>query len=267
MQHILFLDVETVPELWNFDALPERKQHLFKKKYFREIEERSRKTNITPDSSPSDVMVMLGLDEASNQIWREQAAFNAEFNKIVCVSIGKVETRPTPPEAKPMEGLAIKVKSLTSQFEIDILKDLEKILATHSSICGHFIKEFDVPVLSRKYLMHKLPLPRLLDVRGLKPWETPHLDTMEMWKFGSYRHTASLDLLAECFGVPSPKTDMDGSMVGKVYYEGTGELGVDKDQPLKKIATYCENDVITDINVYRGMNGMEIIPLENVIRI
>lgn len=274
MQHILFIDIETVPKVWNFKELTEREQHLFGKKYAREIRDRSDQIQYD-DAHKGTSMTMtykLGPEEASNQIWREQAAFHAEFNKIACVSIGKIffpvaDLNEKKENLDPLTaaGIGIKIKSFTSQFEIDILKDLEKAMASYSSLCAHYGKEFDYPVLCRKYMMHRLPIPPLLNIQGLKPWEIPLIDTMEMWRFGSFKHTASLDLIANCFGIPSPKQEMDGSQVGKVYYEGTGDLGMEPDAGIKKIAAYCEQDVYTLINVYRCMTGNS--PIENVVRV
>ena len=60
-----------------------------------------------------------------------------------------------------------------------------------------------------------------------------HLDTMELWKFGDYKHYF-LKLLPY-LNIPSPKTDIDGSQVAQVYY---------RDNNLKRIVRYCEQDVL-----------------------
>ena len=84
-------------------------------------------------------------------------------------------------------------------------------------------------------IVHQIELPSKLNLFGKKPWEIPHLDTMELWKFGDYKHYSSLQLLTSILGIPSPKDDIEGSQVAKVYY---------KDKDLDRIVSYCEKDTI-----------------------
>ena len=120
-------------------------------------------------------------------------------------------------------------------------------------LCAHNGKEFDFPYLARRMMIHQIELPKILKMHGKKPWEIPHLDTMDLWKFGDYKHYTSLDLLAHIFGLPSPKDDMDGSEVSKVYYQ---------EKNLERIKSYCETDVITLINVFRKMRHEPILERE-----
>ncbi|MEM1215332.1 MAG: 3'-5' exonuclease, partial [Bacteroidota bacterium] len=77
---------------------------------------------------------------------------------------------------------------------------------------------------------------------GKKPWETKHLlDTMQLWKFGDYKAYTSLKLLAATLGFPSPKDDIDGSMVGRVFWE---------DGDVDRIAVYCEKDVLATAQLF-----------------
>jgi hypothetical protein len=85
-------------------------------------------------------------------------------------------------------------------------------------------------------IVHSVPLPKLLNLSGKKPWEVRHLDTMEMWKFGDYKHFTSIKLLAALFGIPTPKDDIDGSQVSKVYWQ---------DKDLERIKNYCQKDTLT----------------------
>ena len=103
-------------------------------------------------------------------------------------------------------------------------------------LCAHNGKEFDFPYIARRMIIHGIELPQLLQIAGKKPWEIQHLDTLQLWKFGDYKHYTSLKLLAEILGIPSPKDDIDGSQVAHVYY---------KEKNLPRIVTYCEKDVIT----------------------
>ncbi len=90
-------------------------------------------------------------------------------------------------------------------------------------------------------VINGIALPYKLDLFGKKPWEVPHIDTMELWKFGDYKHYTSLKLMANILDIPSPKEDIDGSMVRQVYYE---------DQDLERIVDYCEMDVVTVAQIF-----------------
>ncbi len=102
-------------------------------------------------------------------------------------------------------------------------------------LCAHNGKEFDFPFIARRMIIHQIVLPEKLRLFGKKPWEVPHIDTMELWKFGDYKHFSSLKLLTHILNIPSPKEDMEGSDVAKVYY---------KEKNIHKIVTYCEKDTI-----------------------
>ena len=215
LEHILFLDIETVPEQSDFKQLSEEAQELYAAKtaYKRKAE------NI------------------SAAAYYNHAGIWAEFGKIVCVSVGYVTTTST--------GRQFRVRSFSGDEE-KLLVAFKTLLDTHFSanhhrLCAHNGKEFDFPFLARRMLKHQIALPNVLQLMGKKPWEVPHLDTLELWKFGDYKHYTSLKLLAHFFGIPSPKGDMDGSDVAKVYY---------LEDDLPRIVRYCEKDVITLTQVY-----------------
>ena len=119
------------------------------------------------------------------------------------------------------------------------------------AICGHNAKEFDIPFIARRLLINGFRLPAMFNISGKKPWEINHLDTLELWKFGDYKHFTSLELLAAVFGIPTPKDDINGSQVGQVFW---------MDGDLERIATYCQKDVLTTARLYLKLTGtgMEI---------
>lgn len=84
-------------------------------------------------------------------------------------------------------------------------------------------------------IINRIDLPKKLNLFGKKPWEIPHLDTLELWKFGDYKHYTSLKLLTAILDIPSPKQDIDGSEVAQVYYQ-------EKNMP--RIVEYCERDTV-----------------------
>lgn len=208
LENILFLDIETVPEEENFNALDEIKQELYSLKT-----QYQRKDDFTPEE------------------FYDRAGIWAEFGKIVCISVGYFTIRSD-----------VRHFRVTSFFgdEIKILKDFSNLLANHFNqpqhiLCGHNAKEFDFPFIARRMIINGIAIPPKLNLFGKKPWEVPHLDTLELWKFGDFKHFTSLKLLTNILHIPSPKDDIDGSQVGHVYY-------VEKD--IDRIIHYCEKDVI-----------------------
>jgi uncharacterized protein YprB with RNaseH-like and TPR domain len=123
-------------------------------------------------------------------------------------------------------------------------------------MCGHDAKEFDFPYIARRMLINGIALPQVINLHGKKPWEIPHLDTLELWKFGDYKNYTSLDLLAAVFNVETPKDDINGSQVYGVYY---------KEQNLQRIVEYCQKDVVTLVNVFLKMKGDEPILPRDII--
>src|SRR4030095_4613428 len=113
-------------------------------------------------------------------------------------------------------------------------------------LCAHNGKEFDFPFLARRMVINQIPLPAVLDTPGKKPWEVNHLDTMELWKFGDYKSYTSLLLLATILGIPTPKDDINGSIVWKVYWQ---------DKDLDRIVRYCQKDVLTVAQIMLRFKG------------
>lgn len=209
LEDILFLDIETVPEHDEYDSLDDIKKELWEQKT-----QYQRK------------------DEYTAEEFYERAGIWAEFGKIICISVGFFNIK--------SKLRNFRIKSFHGG-EKTILKEFKQLVNEHFSrpknlLCAHNGKEFDFPYIARRMLINGISLPYKLDLFGKKPWEVPHLDTMELWKFGDFKHYTSLKLMAHVLGIPSPKEDIDGSMVRQVYYE---------DNDLERIIKYCEQDVIT----------------------
>ncbi len=223
--NILFLDIETVSQYAEYKDLPENFQKHWKHKsrqVLRQFDE-----EIT--------------DEEAAAAYNDRAGIFAEFGKIVCISVGIVVRNP---ETKLLE---LRLKSFASEDEAVVLTDFTKLVDQYYNnpnkhfFCGHNIREFDIPYICRRLVVNQLPLPLSLNVSGKKPWETKHfLDTLELWKFGDYKNYTSLDLLTTIFGIPSPKEDIDGGEVGRVYWN---------DKDMDRIALYCEKDVLAVVQL------------------
>ncbi len=229
---ILFLDIETVAMTEKHDQLNER----FKTQWARKA---------------SFLKKLEG--QADEDLFSERAGIYAEFGKIIVVAIGKyVES------GNGTTGL--KTKYFAHDDEKTLLLEFKAMLDkidANTKLCAHNGKEFDFPFLSRRMLVNGIALPLLLNLSGKKSWEVPHLDTMEMWKFGDYKHYTSLDLLLTLFNIPSSKGLMDGSKVNEVYY---------REKNLKKIAEYCVNDVVAIAQLFSRMKGLPLIDEKNIVQ-
>ena len=225
---ILFFDIETVPQTFDYNELDEKGQGLWDRKT-RFIQQRE--------------------DLNAEEVY-EKAGIYAEFGKVVCISLGFVLQK---------EGeTQIRIKSIANEDEIVLLQEFLDLLNSYYNssdflFCAHNGKEFDIPFLCRRILINNLKIPYMLNVSGKKPWEIKHLDTMELWKFGDFKNYTSLDLLTYIFKIPTPKDDMDGSQVAKVFYQ---------DKDLDRIIHYCEKDVVATIQLFRKYQGDPLIEEE-----
>lgn len=222
---ILFLDIETVPMTEQWEDLPDEWKSLWQKKIKNQLKE----------------------EETAEELFYQRAGILAEFGKIVCISFGMI-----------VKGGKLRVKSFYGVDERKLLEEFIELLnspyfSSGVFLCAHNGKEFDFPYLGRRILVNGLTLPDPLNIQGKKPWEIQHLDTMELWKFGDYKHYTSLDLLAAIFGVPTPKDDIDGSQVAEVYYQ---------EKDLERIKVYCEKDVLTLVQIFRKFRNEPLIELE-----
>lgn len=225
---VLFLDIETVPQAEKWEDVDPELQTLFIQKtaYRREKE---------------NVEV--------KDFYESNAGILAEFGKIICISVGFIT-----------QHNKIRIKSYYGHQESQLLLDFCELLnnyfySAQCVLCAHNGKEFDFPYIGRRLLVHQIELPNLLQLYGKKPWEIPHLDTMELWKFGDYKHFTSLNLLAHIFHIPTPKNDIDGSMVASVYY---------KEKDLERIRTYCEKDVLTVAQVFRKFRYESLLEVDEL---
>ena len=223
LENILFLDIETVPEFQKFSDMDAAKQELWETK-----SEYQRKDEISPEE------------------FYHKAGIWAEFGKIICISVGYF-----------VLGNDTRNFRVTSFYgeEVQLLKDFKNLIITHFSqakhlLCAHNGKEFDFPYIARRMIINNIELPYKLNLFGKKPWEVPHLDTMELWKFGDYKNYTSLKLLTNILNIPSPKDDIDGSDVFRIYYE---------EQDLDRIVRYCEKDTIAVAQILLRLRREDIL--------
>ena len=236
LDQLFVLDIETVPCVGCHDELNDMLRLLWEHKCHALRREKGW------HSAPTDVTEMPSHLEAASLF--AQAGIYAEFGRVVCISVGCFYLD------KQEESWRFRVKSFAGEDERQLLLDFAGLLARkpHYLLCAHNGKEFDFPYLGRRLLLNGLQLPPQLDIAGKKPWEIHHLDTMELWKFGDRKSYTSLALLAALFNIPTPKDDITGADVARVYYN---------DNDLPRIVHYCQKDIITTARVLLKFRGEE----------
>ena len=214
INHVLFLDIETAPQVYKYNELQEPFKKLWDTKW-----------QFNKDVTPEQQYAKAGI--------------YAEFAKVICICVGY------------FNGTEFRLKSFYGDNEKEILTNFKTMLNVSFNdekylLCAHNGKEFDFPFLCRRMLVNEITIPEILQLQGKKPWEVQHLDTMELWKFGDYKSYTSLNLLAGIFNIPTPKDDIDGSQVSKVYYEEKNNT---------RIKDYCIKDVVTVARVFQKMRA------------
>ncbi|MAY23881.1 MAG: 3'-5' exonuclease [Flavobacteriaceae bacterium] len=231
LEHILFLDIETVPQFENYHDLDATTQQLWEQKT-----QYQRKEEFTAEA------------------FYDRAGIWAEFGKIICISVGFFK----------MKGDVrnFRVTSFHGE-ENTLLREFKNLLETHFNkpqhlLCAHNGKEFDFPFIARRMIIHGISLPFKLNLFGKKPWEVPHLDTLELWKFGDFKTFTSLKLMAHVLGIPSPKDDIDGSQVRDVYYEKND---------MDRILQYCEKDTITVAQILLRLRNETLLEADEILSV
>ena len=234
LKHILFIDIETVSVVADHSQMSPGLQKEWAKKA------KFLKSSVTENADAA-------------LLFNEKAGRFSEFAKVVCIGFGSFH--------KHDGEWKMRLKALTGHSEKDLLNDFCGVLSRFIEyypqlrFCGHNIKEFDIPFLCRRMIINGMGLPECMQLNGKKTWEITHLDTLELWRFGDYKHYTALSLLAEILGIPSPKEDIDGSMVGNVYW---------KDGDLQRIGHYCMQDVLTAARVYLKLKGISDVDPEPI---
>ncbi len=232
LEDILFLDIETVPQENTWENLPTSIQDLFAQK----------------------TAYQRNNEELSPEEFYERAGIWAEFGKIICISVGYFN--------KADSKRQLRLKSFYGDDEKQLLIEFKDLLERHFSkqqqvLCAHNGKEFDFPYIARRMIINQIDLPQKLNLFGKKPWEVSHMDTMELWKFGDYKHYSSLKLLTTILGIPSPKDDIDGSEVAKVYY---------KEKDLLRIVRYCEKDTVAVAQLLLRFNNETLLEKSEIVK-
>ncbi len=230
LEHLICIDIETVPEHASFSDVPDALKPLYLSKVAR----------------------LKSANESEEEQYSNHAGIFAEFGKIVCICLGLFRETDNVP--------TLRIKSIAGHDEKELLETFCQLLASFSSdryqFCGHNIREFDLPFICRRLLIQHLHLPRMLDFMGKKPWEVNVVDTMQLWRFGDGKHFTSLKLLALLLGLDSPKDDIEGKDVGRVYWA---------ERNLPRIVSYCQRDVATVGQLILRYKGLPPLQPEQIV--
>jgi predicted PolB exonuclease-like 3'-5' exonuclease len=211
---ILFLDIETVggcPDLESCERFSPEIAEQFNK-YFDWFLKRFPEDN----------------ELSKDEVFKKRSALVPEFAKIVCVSMAFV-----------MENGEVKKQTFSGDDEKELLIQVRTLLDRCHKLdfylCGHNLKNFDIPMLAKRMIINGILPSKLLPSYDTKPWEVKAIDTKEIWQYGSYTAIGSLDLVCSTMGITTPK---DGEVTGdKVHHAYWIE------QKLQQISEYCEKDV------------------------
>ncbi len=224
LKDILFIDIETISAEADYAALSAPMQKAWDKK-----------------------MQYLASEKevAAADLYFDKAGVYAEFGKVIVIAAGFLRI-------SEHDGISMRIKSFAGDDEKDVLLDFKELVEKYNSkylhLCAHNGKEFDFPYLCRRMVVHGISLPNALDLSGKKAWQVPHLDTMEMWKYGDRKNYTSLDLLAALFDIDMrEEVKVEGNEVNKVYYE---------EKDLQKIINDCRQDVAVLAQVYLKLKGL-----------
>ena len=232
IEDVLFIDIETIPSVSDYNLLDDSMKVLWDKK-----------------------AKQIKTEEQTSEDVYEKAGIYSEFGKIICISVGLIS------EKNPY---SLRLKSFYGDDEKTVLEDFSAMLSKFAKppkealLCAHNGKEFDYPYIARRMVINNVKIPKLLDNAGKKPWEVKLLDTMELWKFGDYKSYTSLDLLTTVLGIPTPKDDIDGSKVAGIYY---GE------NDIERIVRYCEKDVVAIAQVLLRFMNKPLIEADRVVSV
>ena len=230
---LLLLDIETVPSEKSYQHLKPEWQTLWWDKISKTVPE-----NTSPEES-----------------YTMRAGILAEFGKIICISTAFFYE-------DEHQQTCLKMKSVYGDDEGKLLQEFVALcdkMYQHQKqfqFGGHNIREFDIPFICRRLLINNLPLPYYLQLQDKRPWDIKMFDTLAWWRFGDYKNYITLHLLANVLGVPTSKTDMDGSMVQDVYY-------IEKN--LQRIVDYCQRDVVVTANIILRFKNLPILEANNVV--
>ena len=226
IEDILFFDIETAHEDYNFNE-ESRLYDAWEYDHMKDVDKDRDKT--------------MTREAQLIKLYKDTAPLHPEFGRVACITVGAVRDN------------KVILKTFSNEDEGELLTEFMQTCTKFSNnktvLCGHNILDFDMPYVMRRAISNRVPLHPLFDTAHLKPWETSVLDTAILWKGTGWKKQSFLSVLT-CLGLPSPKDDISGKDVGRVYWT----------EGVERIAKYCEKDVLQSINLFRALRYED--PLE-----
>jgi hypothetical protein len=234
---ILFIDVETVgccPDFSSCQALSPNLANQFINYYDWFL-----KRFPEDDTAVSNREL---AEKKRDRIFEKRATLVPEFAKIVCVSVAFVT-----------DNGEVKKQTFSGKDELEVLKGVQKLLDRCGKLdfylCGHNLKNFDIPMIAKRMIINGLMPPSILPSYDTKPWEIKAIDTKEIWQYGSYSSIGSLDLLCSCMDIQTSKDgEISGDKVHNTYWF---------EDKLDLITEYCEKDVLVLIDIIKKLKELQ----------
>jgi 3'-5' exonuclease len=176
----------------------------------------------------------LEYGQLIDDIYLSVAGLIPELGRVIVASFGWVK-----------DGSFV-TKSLSNIHEIRDLLDL--FFDKGYYLCGHNIKNFDIPYIAKKCLGNGIKPPKFAPVFDQKPWELKIVDTNQFYKFGNNSSMSSISIITEALNIPTPKNgNVTGKNMHNFFYSDT-------ENKMEEIKKYCEKDVEV---VYSIINKIE----------
>ncbi len=236
LKDLLFIDIETVGVAATYEELDPTLQAFWARK----------------------MDYALSEQVTAAELYHQKAGLLAEFGKVIVIGLGYFYQN-----KEDNTDWGLRIKTLVGTNEKELLAEFAGLIShkfgSRSRLVAHNGREFDYPFLCRRFLINQLEIPKTLQTAQRKAWDSPHIDTMEMWRFGDRRNFTSLRLLAHLLGVaPCADMEIDGTKVHQIYYQ---------EQELTRIATYCRCDVRMTAEIYLKIRNLPLLNPDKIVEV
>ncbi len=206
----MFLDIETLPAPEHMHEVL-REIHEYKKKKKRRNGERY-------STSFESFLAGTGLD--------------GTFGRILCISYAVNDDM---------------VHCICDEDEKKVIEKFWEAAKDVDLFVGFNIIDFDMKYIVQRSIVHGVRPKTKMRLSFARYRNDPMYDVMHEWNKWSFGRGVGLDALARALGLPTSKTNMDGSEVATYYKKGK----------IKDICNYCNADVEVTRKIYKKMNFEE----------
>lgn len=217
LNNILFFDIETVGKYENIESFKLNDPlgfFLFEKKY------NNRKPHYTD------------WQDSIDKVYLNKSGILPEYGKIVAIAL------------KYIQNDEWKEKVFFDENEEKLIKQIHPIFQKVSQhyynfLSGFNIKKFDIPWLTKKFIIYDLQVPKILESFNSKPWERNIYDLFEIWASGGVEYSSLEEV---CYSLDinyKKKIQHDISLHSQYYLNRNYNL----------IKEYCMDDVNYTIKI------------------